>query len=1140
MKKFLTLVLLLISYCGIQAQDTTVVQTFTWASETRADTFQFPDDPNAAYRKILMIYNMRCHGNQVGSGNVGCREWDYSCNTFITDPSRLDSTRLMHPSHTISNFSGEQFDYSDEPTYTYYLYEQHETTLVPNNETEAVIGTGTIDMPLAAAQEVTRAQFLLTAEELQNGGLSAGDIQALKMDVSALGNAIDFLKIKIKASNLNELNPDAPELDGFTEVYFQNTAFEELGLKDFNFYQAFDWDGVSNLVVEFSFTTTTGEEGVSVKGEDMGFNAAIFASQSDYALHFAGSGAVIVPTEDFSTISNEITVSLWQYGTPESMPANSYAFEGYDDGDNRQANVHLPWSNSQVYWDCGSDGSNYDRINKTANEADFEGQWNHWAFTKNASTGEMKIFLNGSQWHSGTGKTNPIDITQFKIASSIPGNGRYFGKIDEFRVWNKALDAVTIQTWMRRNIDGSHPHAANLVAYYPINEGEGFALNDASVHAATATVELPNWQHIRGEDLFKNFIASTVRPNFVLVQGEHEREDVVIHILDSIVNPLHQVVEYQVNGTDLVATDTQFVFPAGMMSVYDEAGHLADSILAQASGTIDISALTYYDKRAAKFELLSLVTPYGNGLDLEVDGKTFTFDVTDFAPILKGEKFISLEMGGQWQEEMDIKFLFIEGTPTREVVDIQNIWPFRRGWYGDIQNDVYFEPRQVQLSSNGSYFELKSSITGHGQNGEFTPRNHYLNIDGGDQDFTYEVWKYCGKNPIYPQGGTWIFDRAGWCPGMATDVHTFDLVDYSAGDVIEIDYGVNGSNLTEANYLVSNQLVTYGAYNFSMDASLEAIMRPNNEQVEYERINPACNLPMIIVKNTGANEITSLSIHYTVRGGNALTHEWTGSILPNQSAEIDLPINGMAFWNTSLDQYYFEAAILNVNGNPDEHAANNSATASFTPAKVFEFEDPLRLQMSTNNRPQDNSYTISDEAGNVILSRDNLAANQTYEDMLELAPGCYTFKLEDTGNDGLSFWFFPNNGNGSVRFQRVINENVAFSAQTFNPDFGGGVQFDFVIPQLVNTDNLEDYRLMSVYPNPMQEVINLDLEGFEQEELIVEIIDLMGRVRLRQELNTLSQERFSHRFNIKNMESGMYFIKVYSNDRQWTQSFIKN
>ena len=59
------------------AQDTVRIQTFDWDSNTRSEVFDFPDDPNATYRKILMKYNMRCHDNAVGNGNVGCREWDF-------------------------------------------------------------------------------------------------------------------------------------------------------------------------------------------------------------------------------------------------------------------------------------------------------------------------------------------------------------------------------------------------------------------------------------------------------------------------------------------------------------------------------------------------------------------------------------------------------------------------------------------------------------------------------------------------------------------------------------------------------------------------------------------------------------------------------------------------------------------------------------------------------------------------------------------------------------------------------------------------------------------------------------------------------------------------------------------------------
>ena len=40
-----------------------------------------------------------------------------------------------------------------------------------------------------------------------------------------------------------------------------------------------------------------------------------------------------------------------------------------------------------------------------ANRVDYAGAWHHWAFVKDAVTGDQQIYLNGVLWHSGTGLT---------------------------------------------------------------------------------------------------------------------------------------------------------------------------------------------------------------------------------------------------------------------------------------------------------------------------------------------------------------------------------------------------------------------------------------------------------------------------------------------------------------------------------------------------------------------------------------------------------------------------------------------------------------------------------------------------------------------------------------------------------------
>ncbi len=1116
------------------SQDTIVVQTITLDSDDRVGVFQFPDDPVQSYEKIIMRYQMRCHDAAVGSGNVGCREWDYSCNTFITDSTRVDSNQAQHPRYVISNFSGDEFDYTQQTTYNYTQYEQHQieyTNILSENT--AAIGTGQLPMTLAGDQLVTRAQFLFTASELTTAGLTAGAITSLRMDLTELGSDINFLRIKIKHTSQTELDPDDPDFSGFTEVYFLNTSFTSTGEQPFLFYNNFDWDGTSNLLVEFSYTNQGGGMPTTVNGHDAGFNSSIFTGTSDYALLFAGAGHIPVEAGPLSTISDEVTISMWAYGA-DNLPVNTTVFEGRDDNDQRQLNVHLPWSNGQVYWDCGHDGTGFDRINLPANESDFKGKWSHWAFTKNANTGDMKIFLNGQLFHSGTGLTRMIDNTSvFNFARSVPPDVWYFGALDEFRIWNAELDQTTIQQWMRRSIDASHPNYNNLLTYFQLDEGAGAAIVEESPNGNNTTFAgAPNWQRIRGKDLYKDFVSSTLRPNISFVQGTYDVVETVLFVLDSVENSQHQVIEYSVDGTDLVSIDTFFVYAAGDQYITDEQGNIVDTISVATQNTLLIDDLIYYHKFPAKYEILSLVTPYGNGLDLGQEGKTFTFDVTDYAPILKGSKRLSVEMGGQNQEELDIRFLFITGTPPREVHDIQNVWPFRRGWYGPIQDDVVFEPRQVMLSPNGEAFKIRSAITGHGQNGEFVQRNHYIDLNGGADEFVFPVWKKCGDIPIYPQGGTWLFDRAGWCPGDPTNVQHLDITPYvTAGTSVEIDYGVLGGTLSEANYLVSNQLVTYGPPNFNFDAAVVDVIRPSRK-VEYERFNPACSTPTIVIQNTGATPLTSLMISYQVNGGTALTYEWTGNLAFLETEEVELPIENLSFWGgNGGGTQYFEVTVSQPNGGADAYAQNNYLQSAFDAVQVFDYEEVV-LNYKTNNRGEENAMVVRDHLGNTVLERLVMADNTEYSDVLDLPDGCYSLEFTDSGDDGLYYWYWDaiglNVGSGYLRFRRKLSETVYVTIKSFEPEFGSFVHYDFVMGQLVKTaDPVDRPTLLSVYPNPAATHLFVDLVGYENSDVQIVLYNSIGQMIDRQFLDDNPFHQTQVEFDVAHLSAGMYQVQVY-------------
>ena len=95
------------------------------------------------------------------------------------------------------------------------------------------------------------------------------------------------------------------------------------------------------------------------------------------------------------------------------------------------------------------------------------GDWVHWAFTKDAESGIMKMFVNGELWHSGGDKDNLIgDIVRMNLGGSWNGGVDYFGDVASFRVWDVAFNGATIQDWMDHAVlDGlvDHPYADRLL-----------------------------------------------------------------------------------------------------------------------------------------------------------------------------------------------------------------------------------------------------------------------------------------------------------------------------------------------------------------------------------------------------------------------------------------------------------------------------------------------------------------------------------------------------------------------------------------------------------------------------------------------------------------------------------------------------
>lgn len=160
-----------------------------------------------------------------------------------------------------------------------------------------------------------------------------------------------------------------------------------------------------------------------------------------WVLSFDGTnGAITVPSAALASLNNAITITLWQKG---SSGAQCDIFEAKKTDNSVTIGSKLPWlngGNNYVTWDAGSP---LDSISKIASASNYTGQWNHWAFTKNASSGQQKIYLNGTLWHSGTGKTASMSGTA-SMQIGLGANGAYSGWIRDFRIYDSELGSADI------------------------------------------------------------------------------------------------------------------------------------------------------------------------------------------------------------------------------------------------------------------------------------------------------------------------------------------------------------------------------------------------------------------------------------------------------------------------------------------------------------------------------------------------------------------------------------------------------------------------------------------------------------------------------------------------------------------------
>lgn len=620
-------------------------------------------------------------------------------------------------------------------------------------------------------------------------------------------------------------------------------------------------------------------------------------------------------------------------------------------------------------------------------------------------------------------------------------------------------------------------------------------------------------------------------------------------LTDSLPNASLMIVLYTNPSNPQQPTDTIWGFAANYWNYnYNSSGLITDSSFVSADSVWNVTYLPWYNvfEVIEHYELARVITPYGGNLNNSFSF-IHDFDVTDFEKLLRDSVEIRVFYSG-WSSGFSatLDFEFFPGTPPREVISMQNIYQGNPGYPNSSNFETNFlYPKNVFITPSTQAAKIRMTTTGHGFDNnlyaaEFFDMSYSVKIDNV-LTHTQRNWRDdCGENPIYPDYETsssyvhtWLLDRANWCPGLKAHTHEHEITSFiTANDSVNINVdfpNYTWSGTQQPSYTIEAQLVQYGDPNFTHDVELLRIIAPTDHD-EFARLNPICTGPRVLIRNYGSAPLTSCVIDYHIDGGPTESYTWNGNLSFLDTVSVTLPIQNIpAFYTSTTGVLKFYAEVSQPNGITDEYPANNELVTNYTELPTY--PQTFIVNFRTNLMGNESAWKITDENGNVVYQRNNMANSTTYNDTVTLPDGCYVFEVTDSEEDGLYF-YYNNSGTGYCRFKNIGSGYF----KVFNPNFGSKYVQHFKTGYLFGEENTDELSDLRIYPNPSDGNFFVDLSGFDEGEVQISLIDLTGRSVFS--VNQFVQAESIIPVQTQSISPGIYIVQISGNGIHHSQRII--
>jgi hypothetical protein len=380
----------------------------------------------------------------------------------------------------------------------------------------------------------------------------------------------------------------------------------------------------------------------------------------------------------------------------------------------------------------------------------------------------------------------------------------------------------------------------------------------------------------------------------------------------------------------------------------------------------------------------------------------------------------------------------------------------------------------------------------------------------------------------------------------------------------------------------------------AIDVKITEITNPSTVNIDCTNVAN----PQLIVKNDGLNTINNIDFNYSINTV-PYTFAWTGNLMANASATIDLP-------QVTLTKGAYNLSIESITPN-DGVLDNNTATSSFylndpgTAGQVNPFESTTDELIAYDesgfgstwkrgicntgvvNTGTNNVYTTNFD-GNYDDVRKSFIVSQCYnltqltnpvlkfkmaydlEENYDVVYVQYSFnsgenwyRLGSIGTDWYNSERLPSTtGNDCdncpggqwtganttlTEYSYPLSLLTGFNDMIFRIVFhsddasnGKGVVVDdFVVEGTVLATEKFELNKVAIYPNPSTDIFNVSLGNITPKN--IEVYDVSGKI-------IFSQKDFQNNGNIiplnmTNVSNGIYFVKIATEDQTITKRIIK-